>query len=317
VARVDAPCSDLASPAILDPLFADPVALAPASQTDEYIGVDISDSYLVRQNGGVACWWMSADAIVTSEGAFDSQYATVEILPATTSDFAAFSTASAGGADHRTDCSYGHCQYDRLTPNGWWLAITANGLPYSDDAATTALANPVFAAIAATVAALPSPATPWSAPTPAIALPNTCDGIISGADLSSSVGISGAAIAEPMNYPGVWTTAFANANGSDCRWTEADAFTDLVEIQVLPGGAWAQAAGLAAANAEGSAIPTPAVAGVPAGGTAVYEHVDSISLDIVIGGNWIKLIRGHGPSVGGLDDLGVLTAVAAKIAALH
>jgi len=309
---------------VLHPLFTQPVAPGDPSRTDEYIGAEISDSWIVRQAGGLACWWLSDEATISSEGAYDSQYATVYLLPANATDFAAFSAAEAAGTDHRTACSYGFCQYDKLTSNGWWLSIVANGLPSASDAATTALANPVFAAITATVAALPAPTTPWTPPAPALTVPASCTGVISGADLSSALGVSGASTVDPTwNQPSVTATALAKAGGSSCLWTIPDGtYGDTVEIAVLPGGEWAQTAGVAAANSlaaayGGTPLATPAIAGVAAGKTAEFDHVDSAALDIVIGGTWFKISRGNGPAVHGLDNLGVLKAIATRLAALH
>ncbi len=65
----------------------------------------------------------------------------------------------------------------------------------------------------------------------------------------------------------------------------------------------------------GGPVPTPAVVGVPAGATALYQHVDSVSLDLVLGGTWIKISIAGGFETGGMPPEDALLAIGAEIAA--
>jgi hypothetical protein len=57
------------------------------------------------------------------------------------------------------------------------------------------------------------------------------------------------------------------------------------------------------------------VPGVPAGDTGLWEHVDSTSLDIVLGGSWVKVTIAGGADTGTLSREDALIAIAADIAA--
>ena len=164
----------------------------------------------------------------------------------------------------------------------------------------------MFTAIAATVAALPAPDPGWTAPTPDLTFGGGCTGVITGARLASALGASGSLDVETHGSP-----ALDLVGGSDCRWTSASDYSLAVYITVLPGGAWAQDAAKAAMVANGAPVPTPAVTGVPAGATALYYHVDATALDVVLGGTWIKIAIGNGPS----SPEAALAAIGADIAA--
>ena len=305
----DVTCNDLTNPAQLDPIFAVAVNLAPPTRTVEYVGSFIAEPWVVRQAGGVACQWSDPDGISTSEGRYLAGM-DLTLLPASGPQWQEFSDTQGDGSDRRFVCSeYGDCQFDLYTATGWWLSLDAfniDALASPTEASLRTLTQPVFTAIAATVAALPAPDPGWTAPTPDLTFGGGCTGVITGARLASALGASGSLDVETYGSP-----ALDLVGGSDCRWTSASDFSLAVYITVLPGGAWAQDAAKAAMVANGAPVPTPAVTGVPAGATALYYHVDATALDVVLGGTWIKIAIGNGPS----SPEAALAAIGADIAA--
>ncbi len=320
--RTDATCADLTNPAALAPLFSFPVEVAPPTRTDEYIGAWISDAWFIRQLGGLACEWSTPDSITSSEGLFDYRGLRIQLLPASDADWAPFSAAEAGGGSRLFDCPEFRqgCQLDQLFANGWWLQIWNQGMPHLDTTARAAAAEAVFSTIADAVQALPAPTTPWAAPGSAVALPSVtgaddCEALVTSAQVQAATAEAGTITSEWNSYPGQVEAARSNLGVHDCRWLR-DGFWDVVQLIWLPGGAWAQAEFRAATEAlMGSPVDTPAVAGVPAGSTAFYLHVDSASLDLVIGGNWIKLQNAAGADSGTLEVRAELLAVGAALAA--
>lgn len=314
----DIVCNDLSNPAQLDPIFAVPVNLAPPTRTFEYVGAQIADEWVIRQAGGVACEWSDPEGISTSEGRYLAGM-DLRLLPATGPQWQEFSDANGDGSDRRFSCDdYGDCDYDRYFSSGWWLSLSAfniDALPSPSASALRTLTAPVFSAIASTVAALPAPDSAWAPPVPDVTFGGGCAGVITGARLRAAVGMSGAADLEVENYPRAAKAALDAVGGTDCRWALTDGDYDIVYIQSLPGGAWAQAAQTAAMVANGAPVPSPAVPGVPAGATSYFEHVDSSALDIVIGGSWVKIAIGHGTNTGSLSEQAALIAIAADIAA--
>ena len=310
----DVTCNDLTNPAQVAPLFAEPVNLAPPTRTFEYVGAAIAQEWIVRQAGGVACQWSDPEGISTSEGRFLAGI-DLRLLPASGPQWQAFSDAEGDGSNVRFVCSeYGSCQYDRYTATGWWLTLDAfdiDALASPTEASLRTLSEPIFGAIASTAEALPAPDPAWTAPTPELSFGGGCTGAITGDRLAAALGVGGTFSSEIGN-----SAALDLVGGSDCRWTQGDSFTGpLVYIQVLPGGAWAQQAAKAAMEANGAPVPSPAVAGVPAGDTALYHHVDSTALDIVLGGTWIKIALGNGPEIAGHPIEDSLIAIATDIAA--
>lgn len=309
--RTDAVCADLVTSALLDSTFGEPITLAGPERTAQYIGI-LADEWMVLQAGGLACEWMSAESIVASEGQFSYQGVRVYLLPAPADLWAPYSAAEAGGTDRDVTCYDSSCTLNRYFPAGWWLSVsgsnTADGFADAEAELT-----PVFDAIAGVVAALPAPTSPWSPPTPATALPATCDGLITGSQVATVLGIPGPAIPETPAYPSIYNAVETVVGGDTCRWLGADAFTDLVQISWLPGGVWAMDARTAAAEAmSGTPATTLAVPGVDAPGVYV-QHVDFESLSVNIGDNWVIIIGGH-DGIGSLTSQNALVALAGQIA---
>lgn len=314
---IDATCNDLTNPAQLDPIFAVAVNLAPPTRTYEYVGARIAEEWVVRQAGGVACQWSDPDGIATSEGRYLAGM-DLRLLPASGPQWQQFSDANGDGSDRLFRCDdYGNCDYDQYTSTGWWLSLSAfniDSLASPSEAALRTLTQPVFSAIASTVAALPAPA-PFSPPAPDIAFGGGCTGVTTGDRVSSALGLGFPVDFETYEYPRLATAAMLSIGGSDCRWARSSDGWDIAYVEVLPGGAWAQEAAKAAMEANGASVPTPAVAGVPAGATALYHHVDSTALDVVLGGSWIKITIVGGGLTGGLSVEDALIAIGADIAA--
>jgi hypothetical protein len=311
-------CDDIANPALLDPLFTVPVNLAPPTRTFEYVGARIADEWIVRQAGGVACQWSDPEGISTSEGRYYSGI-DVRLLPASGPQWQAYSDAQGDGSDRWFSCTdYGDCSFDRYFSAGWWLSLNAfsiDALPAPTAASLTTLTSPVFSSIATRVAALPAPSSGWTPPAPDIAFGGGCTGVTTGARIATALGLSASVDTESYEFPYLGSAALLSVGGSDCRWVRASDGWDIAYIQVLPGGAWAQAAAKATMEANGATVATPAVPGVPAGATAYYEHVDSTALDVVLGGSWVKITIGHGSVTGGLSEQAALIAIATDIAA--
>src|SRR5690606_17670167 len=120
--------------------------------------------------------------------------------------------------------------------------------------------------------------------------------------LASALGLSGSLAAEELSYPRPAYAATMTLGGSDCRWMRASDGWDIAVIQVLPGGAWAQAEARAAMESVAGSVTAPASPGVPAGATALYQHVDSWAMDVVLGGTWIKIAIGNGSDTGGMSS---------------
>ncbi len=318
--RAEAACSDFANPALLDPLFARPVSEAPPTRTAEYIGAQIANQWTIRQDGGFACEWSNVDAMVTSEGRFDYDGLILQLLPASGPQWQEFSDARGDGSDRLRACfDYAWtCQLDQYLPNGWWLRLEAINLDAGDaptEASLQAIATPVFSSIVTAASALPAADPAWTFPTPDDAFGGGCTGTITGARLSSALGLAAEAVSETLSFPSISDAASLDIGGSDCRWAESSGFYDIAYIEVLPGGAWAQEAARAAMEANGGSVSSPVVAGVPAGATALYQHVDSEALDIVLGGTWIKIAISNGSETGVLSQEDALVAIAAEIAA--
>jgi len=320
-ARAEAACSDFANPALLDPLFARPVAEAPPTRTAEYIGARIADAWVIRQDGGFACEWSNVDAMVTSEGRFGYDGLRLELIAASGPQWQEFSDANGDGSDRLLEC-YDYawsCDLNQYLANGWWLKLTADNMDAGaapTEAALRTLATPVFSSIVAAASALPAADPAWTFPAPDDAFGGGCTGVITGARLSSALGLGPAAVSEEHPFPYIGRAALLDVGGSECSWKESGGFYDIANIEVLPGGAWAQADAKAAMEAlVGGPVPTPAVAGVPAGATALYQHVDSVSLDLVIGGTWIKISIAGGFETGGMPPEDALLAIGAEIAA--
>ncbi|MEO5920918.1 MAG: hypothetical protein ABIQ01_07220 [Pseudolysinimonas sp.] len=314
----DVTCNDLTNPAQLDPIFAVAVNLAPPTRTYEYVGATIADEWVVRQAGGIACQWSDPEGISTSEGRYLSGM-DLRLLAASGPQWQEYSDAEGDGSDQRFSCSeYGYCDFDVYTATGWWLSLSAfniDALPAPTEASLRALTLPVFSSIATTVAALPAPDPGWAAPTPDIAFGGGCTGVTTGERIASALGLGVAVGNESYEYPYITTAAMLSIGGSDCRWVRASDGWDIAYIEVLPGGSWAQEAAKAAMEANGATVPTPAVAGVPAGATALYHHVDSTALDVVLGGSWIKISISAGSETGVLSVEDALVAIGADIAA--
>ncbi|HEV7742144.1 MAG TPA: hypothetical protein VGO65_06970 [Pseudolysinimonas sp.] len=314
----DIVCNDLTDPAQLDPVFAVPVNLAPPTRTFEYVGAQIADEWIIRQGGGVACQWSDPEGISTSEGRYLAGM-DLRLVRASGPQWQEFSDAQGDGSDRRFVCDdYGNCDYDRYFSSGWWLSLSAfniDALSSPTASALRTLTSPVFSSIASTVASLPAPGPAWAPPVPDVRFGGGCAGVITGARLRAAVGMSGAATLEEDNYPRAAKAALDAVGGTDCRWSLTSPDFDVIYIQSLPGGAWAQAEQTAAMEANGASVPSPAVPGVPAGATSYFEHVDSSSLDIVLGGSWVKISIGHGTNTGALSEHAALIAIAADIAA--
>lgn len=314
----DVTCNDLTNPSQLDPIFAVAVNLAPPTRTYEYVGARIAQEWDVRQAGGVACQWSDPDGISTSEGRYLSGM-DLRLLPASGPQWQAFSDARGDGSNSWFECGdYGDCNFDLYTSTGWWLSLDAfniDSIPSPTAAALRALTQPVFSAIASTVNALPAPDPSWAPPTPDLAFGGGCAGVTTGDRIGTAIGLGAAIDYESYEFPEIGYAALASIGGSDCRWARASDGWDVAYIQVLPGGAWAQAAAKAAMEANGAPVSSPAVTGVPAGATAFYQHVDSEALDIVLGGTWIKISISNGSETGSLSQEDALVAIAADIAA--
>ena len=319
--RAEAACSDFANPALLDPLFARPVSEAPPTRTAEYIGARIAAQWTIRQDGGFACEWSNLEGTVTSEGRFDYDGLILQLLPASGPQWQEFSDARGDGSDRLLECiDYSWtCQLDQYLANGWWLRLEAVNLDAGaapTEASLQAIAAPVFSSIVSEASALPAADPAWTFPTPDNAFGGGCTGTITGARLSSALGLGAEAVTEVLSFPSIGVAASLDVGGSECRWADSSAFYDIAYIEVLPGGAWAQADAKAAMEALiGGPVPAPAVAGVPAGATALYQHVDSVSLDLVLGGTWIKVSITSGAETGGMTPEDALIAIGADIAA--
>jgi hypothetical protein len=314
----DVTCNDLTNPAQLDPIFTVPVNLAPPTRTFEYVGARIADEWIVRQAGGVACQWSDPDGISTSEGRYLAGM-DLRLLPASGPQWQEYSDLEGDGSARLFRCTdYGQCDLDLYSATGWWLSLSAfniDSVAVPSEAAYRSLTEPVFNAIATTVAALPAPDPAFAPPTPEIAFGGGCTGVTTGDRVASALGLGYAVDFETYEYPYVATAARLSLGGSDCRWARASDGWDIGWIEVLPGGAWAQAAAKAAMEANGAAVPTAAVTGVPAGATALYQHVDSTSLDVVLGGSWVKITIAGGGITGGLSVEDALIAIGTDIAA--
>jgi hypothetical protein len=314
----DATCNDLTTATELDPLFAVTVDLAPPTRTAEYIGAAIADEWAIRQAGGVACEWSDPEGITTSEGRYHPGIQ-VWLVPASGPQWQEFSDTVGDGTLRRYECNdYGGCDLDQYWTTGWWLRISAyniDALASPTAAALRTLTSPVFEAIAARVGALPAPPPLWAPPVPELAFGGGCTGPITGARLASALGMSSGLAVEELGYPRPAYAATLTLGGSDCRWARASDGWDIAYIQVLPGGAWAQTEAKAAMLAVSGSVPSPAVPGVPAGATALYQHVDSWAMDVVLGGSWIKIAIGNGSDTGGMSSPDALVAIATQIAA--
>lgn len=314
----DIDCDDLTNPAQLDPLFAVPVDLAGPGRTGEYIGASIAEEWTIRQAGGIACEWSDPEGLTTSEGRYHAVLQ-VRLLAASGPQWQQFSDAVGDGSDRWTECQdYGWCTLDQYTETGWWLSIAADRLDESSGTTVgdyTALTSPVFEAIAATVEGLPAPDPAWSFPALDLAFGGGCEGVTTASRLATAVGVSAPLDYEQIDFPRQATAARLLVGGSDCRWVRSADGWDVAFIEVLPGGAWAQAEAKAAMEGVGATVPSPAVPGVPAGATALYEHVDSWAMDVVLGGTWIKISIGNGSDTGGMSSPDALAAIAADIAA--
>ena len=313
----DVTCNDLTNPAQLDPIFAVPVNLAPPTRTFEYVGARIADEWIVRQAGGVACQWSDPEGISTSEGRYLAGI-DLRLLPASGPQWQEFSDARGDGSLSWFECSdYGDCSYDLYTATGWWLSLSAfniDALPSPTAASLRALTQPVFSAIASTVAALPAPDPAWTAPTPDLAFGGGCTGVTTGARIASALGL-GTVEAQTYDYPQVARAAMLSIGGSECRWVR---HSDGWDVVVHPGATGRRVGPAGRQGRDGGqrrSVPTPAVTGVPAGATALYQHVDSEALDIVLGGTWIKITIANGSATGGLSQEDALVAIAADIAA--
>ncbi len=314
----DITCNDLTNPAQLDPIFTVAVNLAPPTRTFEYVGARIADEWIIRQAGGVACQWSDPEGISTSEGRYLSGM-DLRLVPASGPQWQSFSDAEGDGSNSWFECSeYGDCNYDLYTSTGWWLHLNAfniDSVASPSESAYRTLTQPVFSAIAATVDALPAPDPSWAAPTPDFAFGGGCSGVTTGDRIGAAIGLGATVDYESYEYPYIGYAALAAIGGTDCRWARSSDGWDIAYIQVLPGGAWAQAAAKAAMEANGAPVSSPAVAGVPAGATAFYQHVDSEALDVVLGGTWIKITIGNGSESGSLSQEDALVAIGADIAA--
>lgn len=311
-------CEDITSPSQVAPLFTMAVNLAPPSRTYEYVGASIAQEWAVRQAGGVACQWSDPEGIETSEGRYTSGI-DVKLVPASDDQWNQFSAAVGDGSDRFLTCTdYSECQYDRYLSNGWWLSLDAFQIgdgTLTESAATT-LFTPIANGIASTAGALAGPDPSWTLPVADAPFGPFCDSVITGARLTHALGLSGTAESEFAEYPSAASTAEDIAGETDCMWTLPGSGDNRIYIQVLPGGAWAQAEAKAAMEVvTGSPVTGPTVTGVPAGATALYHHVDSSALDIVIGGTWVKVAIGHGTHTGSLSETNALKAIAADIAA--
>lgn len=310
-ARTDADCADLLRADVLEAAFGVPTPLAGPDRTAQYIGY-LADEWKVLQAGGLACEWMSADSIVASEGQFNYQGVRVSLLPATADLWAPFSALEAGGTNRDVECYDWSCTLNEFFPSGWWLSASASDTTVGFEDAELETA-PIFAALSAVVGTLDAP-TPATPPATTVDLASTCDGIITGTQVATALGIPGPAVVESPTYPSIINAVEAVLGADSCRWKGADAFTDLVAIEWLPGGAWAlQGSTEAAETMSGSPVPTIAVPGV--GSPGVYrEHVDFASLSIEIGGSWVIVTGGY-PTIGSLSTQQALVALAAQIAA--
>lgn len=315
-ARTTAGCADLTNPGQVAPLFTEHVTLVGPTRTAEYIGAAIADEYGIRQAGGVACEWMSEFSQVTSEGRFEYDGIRLQLLPVTSDQWGLYSDAVAGGTGQYLACDESGCQFDRYTSNGWWLSLYAEWTINRTAAESTAVATPVFTAITATIEGLAQPTTPWEAPTPTIAIGSGCDDVITSAQLLAAVGLSGTSDSEALSYPSISSTASSITGASDCRWLEPDHFTDLVSIQLLPGGDWAEQDARQAITDIGAAPPTVAIPGL-ADPAPLYHHVDFTSIDVNLGGNWIKVGCWEGLTIGGHHADQIVASVAAAIVAAH
>ena len=308
----DIVCDDLTNPAELDPLFTVAVDLAPPTRTFEYVGAAIARPWIVRQAGGVACQWSDPNGMSTSEGRYLAGM-DLRLLPASGPQWQEFSDTYGDGSDYVFVCDEYGCQYDRYTSTGWWLSLDAfdiDTLASPTPASVRSLARPIFRAIVATVEALPAPDPGWTAPVADFTFGGGCSGVITSARLASVLGGSGSFDHENIGWP-----ELDSVGGSRCRWTRPSDFTLSIDITVLPGGAWAQEAAKAAMLENGGEVPSPSVTGVPHGSTALYEHVDSLSLDIVLGGTWVKISIASGAPIAGMTTKEALKAIAADIAA--
>lgn len=233
-------CVDAVSPTALDGLF----GLTPTLLRDESSAVASVEDVAGRQAGVLSCTWGDVVTLSTLE---------VDVLPDAAEQFAAdilpvidmqYSITDTVGDRSQYRCGFGQCRFDVLVGTTW-IAGTAQPPAGAGDEAIEARLAPVLADLAAAVAAMGAPGTPWQGPADALAAWPACG------DEGGMTEAVRTAFEKPDLYPtGDDASPFdvavaAREEAVSCvLW--ADDLGLSVRAMLVPGGSWAVGEMLAA-----------------------------------------------------------------------
>lgn len=274
-ARTEATCDDLAPEGRFDAFFWNRLELVGPDRTDERLGGRIPEAWLVRQAGGVACEWMGPSSVFEPDLADDFEGVSLRLLPATAEDWA---SSRDDGLDPHVGCGEWICWLDAFAPNGWWLELTAVGMPEESEYPVTA----AFEQILAVVIELPPP-TPLEPPHSGDAVSSVCDQQIDPARVALATEVDAVAVHREDGIE-LADVALSAVGGSTCRWETARG-AHLAEVRVLPGGAWAMREAAAADPTTDEVV----VRGHESPGV-LRDAGFGLTLDIAIDGDWVRIV---------------------------
>lgn len=275
-ARTDATCDDLAPEGRFDAFFRNRLELVGPDRTDERLGGRIPEAWLVRQAGGVACEWMGPSSVFEPDLADDFEGVNLRLLPATAEDWA--SSRDEGRLDPEVGCGEWICWLEAFAPNGWWLELTALGMPEESEYPVTA----AFEQVLDVVVELPPP-TPLEPPHSGDAVSPVCDQQIDPARVALATEVDAVAVHREDGVE-LADVALSAVGGSTCHW-ETPRGARLAEVRVLPGGAWAMSEAAAADPTTTEVV----VRGHESPGV-LRDAGFGVTLDVAIDGDWVRLV---------------------------
>jgi len=297
-------CAELLPAAAVAAAFPDTLAVADAAHSTLAAGAAIVPAYVARSLGGIACEWNNGQVYSGSRGN-NPDYSGVRVIV----------LPNAGAQWDRYVEYYGSdglglfcgealapyplgCEGNDLV-GGHWVETTFF------DASSAGAATTLHSTILAAVGAAGPGADPWTPPANTLALPPTCDAIVSTSTVQSALGVAESLVASgPAGGWSLRAGADVNAAVVNCNWLYFDADAGVGNLRVLPAGSWAWAEAFPALTVPSAPEPL-VVTGLEADDEAWMRCASGNAecvVDLVIGGNWIEF------EVWAEDGLGRVTA---------
>ncbi len=293
--RFSVGCDDLFPATSLAPLFSHSLTeQTGAVNARQELDIELSSTFYIQDLGGIDCAWSDGTQIE-----HNGQAVYLSVLPITPANWKHFDQTApvSAGANKYIFCSAGDentCEYEGYM-DGDWVSILLQGMVPKPASSDNTLPTPVHNLFVAAFAKLAAAGAPGPAPTPpvgSVPLPTDPNHILTAAQVKAAFGVAGQIKLDcDGESDGPWTIGAqaerdVNSHGG-CFLAAGNTGGGYGFMDWLPGGQWAEQQAQAATPSE---VPVT-VPGLPAGDTAAEFHdfENDLTLDLVIGGNWVEL----------------------------